>query len=365
MLIKMNIYVFLLISNILIFACLNGKFDKPQINKLVLIFFILTWGSIMAFRDIKVGTDTENYCLIFSRIAQMNVKDMLVSQETNSFFVYSLYNKLLSLISKKQQVVIIANSFIFVVGTVLFLYKNSNNFSASLFYFLTFGFYFEAMNTARQSIACMLVLWVYHYSIRKKYKASIIFLLIAVFVHQTAIVGILILILSNVKIDKLKIFSIIAIGAFLAYLYDWLVSWFIYIFPRYGGYLKSGYVEAHSDGNRIYLAIFLLIIITLCFILKDNQKILHQDKNIFMGLLAITIISIMFMIVLRHNAISARIERYFSYFIMIFIPYCFETMLSYKRKYFMYFGTGMFFIILFLIRIQPFLPYYVYKQIEY
>lgn len=327
-------------------------------NKILLCIFILFWGSLMAFRSLSVGSDTYNYAAnIFPRIATQSIINL---SEFYRMPVYAIYNKIVGIISTDPHTIIIFTSFIYTIGVTVFLYYNSYNFSMSCFYFISIVYYFFAMNAARQSLAMMLVLWAYHYMIRKLYFPSILMLILAVGTHFTAIVGVLIVIMPMINMTHKKSLIIITAVFVSTFLLDTIFSLFVKIFPSYAGYLDVSNANSAfttSEGNRIYLALILLAIFAACYFWKEKKKIVFNNENEFWTLFTLSMIGIEFMTILRHNYTAARVEYFFSYFFMLFIPFCIEKTFEKKSRYIMYGGTISVFLVLFYIRIQPYLPY--------
>ena len=83
----------------------------------------------------------------------------------------------------------------------------------------------------------------------------------------------------------------------------------------------------------------------------SNYKIVFEDESEFWTLFTLSMIGIELMTILRHNYTAARVEYYFTYFFMLFLPMCIERFFNKKSKYIAYGGTIAILLILFYIRI--------------
>lgn len=351
-----NIYTLGMAGTLIVMCFLNGIKNVKSRKKIALWLFIMFWGSLMAFRALSVGTDTYNYAVnIFPRFATQPLVNL---SDFYKMPIYAIYNKIIGVINTNPHTIIIFTSFIYTIGVTVFLYYNSDNFYMSCFYFISIAYYFFAMNTARQSLAIMLVLWAYHFMARKMYFPSVLMLILAVGIHSTAIVGILIVILPLINMTHKKSLIIIVATFVSMLMVDTIFNLFVRFFPSYLGYLElDNSVYATSDGKRIYLALILLVVFVICYFWKQKKKIVFKNESEFWVLFTLSMISIEFMTILRNNYITARVEYYFSYFFMLFLPFCIERFFNKESKYIAYGGTIVVFIVLFYIRIQPFLPY--------
>ena len=357
-----NVYTIGMAGTLLAMYLLNAIKNEFLREKVFLWLFILFWGSLMAFRAFSVGTDTYNYAVnIFPRIAAHHLADL---NEFTRMPIYTIYNKIVGKISTDPHTIVIFTSFIFVIGATTFLYFNSENFSMSCFYYISIAYYFWAMNIARQSLATVLVLWAYHFMKKKMVFPSIFMIILAIGTHATAIVGVVIIFLTFINMSRAKSLLVIVITLVLTFMLDTSFMLFVRLFPSYAGYLDpSSIFTAYdtSEGNRAYVALVFLVIFIFCYYWKQHKKIVFQNESEFWTLFTLSMIGIEFMTILRHNYTAARVEYYFTYFFMLFLPMCIERFFNKKSRYIAYGGTIAVFLILFYIRIQPYLPYVLWE----
>lgn len=351
-----NIYTLGMAGTLFAMCLLNGVKESSR-NKSMLCIYVLFWGSLMAFRSLDVGTDTYAYSVnAFFEFATQ-------STDASEFYkmpVYAMYNNIIGVFGTNPHIPVLFNSFIYVIGVCLFLYYNSENFSMSCFYFISIAYYFFAMNAARQSLAMMLVLWAYHFMARRSYISATLMMLLAVGTHATAIAGMLIIILPLLNMNRKK-FLMAAIISFVSiFMFETFMGLYVKLFPAYAGYMdisRPNSLHEASEGKRIYVGLIFLVMLVICYFWKKKKRIIFHDENAFWSLFTIALIGIEFMILLYHNSFAARIEYYFTYFFMLFLPLCIERFFAKESRYIAYGGTIVIFLILFYIRIQPYLPY--------
>lgn len=371
----MNIYVIsMIVTLITAFIIRFVKWSEKQKRNLFPLFVFILWGSIMAFRDTSVGTDTLNYSNIFQTIVHSNWTDLVQTQEFRKFPLYCIYNKLIGIISDSKQWIIFCNSFIYMFGIILFIKKESKNYIISFILFLCFHFYFYAMNASRQSIAMMLIMWAFYFSKNGKKKQSIILLISAVFIHAIAIIGIIYLITTSIIWNRRKVIFACVIVCVLLMFVSILANLFAYIFPEYYDYVKADGVFSflnmnNSHGSRIFISLYISILLLYCIYLRKRKikyrlisrksMIYYQTDQQFYQLLVLSFIAILWTIILRRNDLFARVEYIFSYTWMISIPYCIETTITNKNKRIIYLVTILFLLIPFYFKLDDYLPYII------
>jgi hypothetical protein len=227
---------------------------------------------IYAFRSAEVGRDTGFYERVFYTIGYTS--DFLSAP------IYALYNKLIYLIFPSYQLVLIIDAMIIHLSVAMFIYRFSDDVVMSTFYYVLSYYYFLSFNLARQSLALSMMLFSILLISQKKLIRGLIFVILAIGIHNTSIVLLPILFFMRNALEKKmfrKLTAIIAILAvFLGPIMNFIVELFIRYFPRYGMYLTSSmqanYGSGSSEGRNIYLTLFNFSILTLYFLLVNVNK---------------------------------------------------------------------------------------------
>lgn len=171
-----------------IIASLNLFFYKYK-NKLLFIasFFVLLFYA--GFRDVSVGTDTENYSRHFDLVSS----GIALPHE---ILWYALL-KLVYILGGSFQTVLILSSILVLLPVFYVSYKKSPSPLLSLFFFITLYYYFYSFNIIRQAIAMSFGLMAFYYiDERKSIKAYIMFAISLMF-HYSSIIILPALILFN------------------------------------------------------------------------------------------------------------------------------------------------------------------------
>ncbi len=367
-----NIYVLGMVLTLMLMVCFptaelannrNGLFNTSlKLNKFILtVFFILFWGFIAAFRDLSVGTDTLNYSNIFIRILHTDWAELPRDVEFSKFPLYLLYNKIVGIFFHAPNAITFFNSAIFVSGVTLFLYKHSKNLGMSLFLFLSLHYYFFALNIARESLAVMLILWVYHFAIRNKKLTALFINILAALIHVTALIGLIVLFITlfcNSRNRALGILIVFSVG--IIFLRPLMIL-FVQLFPHYKDYVYGdgsfSLLNNSSDGKRVYIAIFVLCVFLLCWLFPDSKFAKKQKESKSYILFVLSVLAVELMIIHRKNEVMARLELYFTYFFMISLPYFITNSLSGKYQKLVNLLIVMVLLIPFYTKLVNYLPY--------
>ena len=321
MIIYISLFISIIILAILIFC--NGK-SKSK-NK---IFLFCSFGLmllVMGLRDISVGTDTELYCTIFKNYGLMEYIRQVLQKDTN--IIYGLYNFFISKISTDNSMVIFCNSAIILILTAIFIYNNCSNVVFPTLLFMEFYHYFSAFNIARQYIAVLIIANSFYFLKNRMIWQYIGLNIIAIFVHNTASIFLILLPFLFIKISYKNINTLIVIYSIFIFLGEKLINIFINIFPHYAIYLgsQSRFLFTSGENRKIIITfIYIFIALLMRLILSKKNLIKSEEQNKFLLLYFINIMSIIIGVISLKSMSMARIEVYFSFFAIMTIPYCFE-----------------------------------------
>ena len=331
----------------------------------VMITFIILFG-LMALRGRSVGQDTDLYCTIFVNFVNGTVN----TDAFDTSIVYKYYNLFVGMIlGNEPRNIIIANSFVIVLLYTIFITKNSMNIYISTILYILLYFYFQGFNIARQFIAMLLFAISMKYSIEGKWRKYIIINLLAVFIHNTAIISALIgMILGKIKHYNVKkvfgILSVIGIGSLFV---NTAISIFVTFFPKYISYFTTHNIFFETgNGRRLLLIIlyFAFMILGLYIFNKKKEELPKEEYRKYM--IYSTLIGIACVVGTIGTIISTlvvRIGLYFELFMIIYIPMVIENIS--KRKEIWYFFTTIILFIPFYILLSGnnsgIIPYILYE----
>ena len=301
----------------LVISLLGKRSKSKDIIFLILAFTVL--GLIMVLRDRSVGTDANSYCRVFEKIRDTTS----ITRYSESAYLYALYNLLVSFIFKNPQWIIVFNGLIITVGIAIFIYKNSENPVISTLYYVLFYWYFTSFNISRQYIAVILIINAYSFVKEKRLIPAAIITIIAIFIHNTAIVGAIFLIFIYLKLNEKNMIRILTLLCFVPFVFNYGINIFMSIFPRYKMYIIRLFVDKYeAQGRRIIITFIYMGVVAVALSLLKKKKNLFTklEEEEMRRLICIISIGIAIGIVSINSALVARIEVYFSIFAIILIP---------------------------------------------
>ncbi len=129
-------------------------------------------------------------------------------------------------------------AFFFVKG----IYDLSTHFCFSFFLFMTFGYYFNSMNTIRYYLALALAVVSMKYVLRKQYVKFLLVVLLASTFHRSVLLVIPVYVIANYAWKRWQMIALAVLGAAAFVLRDLVLKVIVYIYPNYENtaYLEGG-----------------------------------------------------------------------------------------------------------------------------
>lgn len=297
-----------------IFFCysLFFYFVRPNFLRTYYVFITIQLSLVMGLRDYWIGTDTRQYVGIF------------LSQDTsfngNGVAAYNFLSKTIwNLTNGNYHVFLLALSFLTVLFFILSLQKLKSDFFESfiaVFIYISFYFYFDSFNIQRQMLAVSIAMFATCFFIEKKYLKALVFFLLAVGIHSTALIALLNFALIKIKKNKKSlIISTIALSVMLANV-DKILQLFAEIFSHYNMYIST--VESGSlaaGGGALILGLFFILIAGTAFFMTDVF-----GSEIYSFTFFATVLGSLFYIIGMNSQMLIRIADYFLIFAPVFIP---------------------------------------------
>ena len=275
-------------------------------NKLINFYFvIITFYMILllTIRHDYVGTDTENYRVIFNYVRDNDLKSALLF--TNPGYV--IFNKLLAILNADFRVLLFIQASIYIGSTSYIIKKYSSMPALSYFIFMTFG-YFVFATTKRQAIAISLTMIAFEQIKKKNFKLYIMFILLAITFHISALIFIPAYWIDKFIFNNKTIFLIA------------ILTTMIFVFRNELGLfalsLNRNEYEITQTGGYLLL-LFYFAFLVLGFFYNKNFIINNPDNKILLYFLAATIALIP---VSKIHPAFFRITNYYSIFIILYIP---------------------------------------------
>lgn len=290
---------------------INNK--RFSLSNALLWFNCFALTVIAAFRSNTVGTDTHTYNFWFTQLDEYNLLKVVDWSETSNIEIG------IGILAKIGKIVFNSNHGAWLVLNIVmfwalyqFIKTYSFNYAFSAFLFVCFGLYNQSFNISGQFIAGGLLL-VSLVSLKKyNTKQYFFFLMLAIIVHRSAFIGLIIYPMykmkkSVVKISLLTVFTAFILSRFASQIIPYIVSRTIY-----SHYLHW---EVSSESGVGLIMNILLFACFVCFY-KDMQEV---DNNAHVWVYAAALsVSLNFFI--SSLGMIARVMVYFKLFYLASIP---------------------------------------------
>ncbi len=334
----MEIYIalffYVIIIGIIIFSKKNlSPKSLTKQKKVFLLMVFIPLFLIMGYRGVTVGTDTNLYEYLYNVACNRDLSYIFIANDNSP--LYTLYSIFIGKIFGPGNAITVINSFIILLLTAIFIYKNSNHVVISTLLFLEFYHYFYAFNISRQYLAILIIANAFVFLNKKNIWKYLFCCLCATLVHATSIVSLIFIPLMYLdsknykKIEKIYFISIIII----LLLFNPIFNIFTSIFPHYSVYISA---SATSRGRRWILYLMYLIFSLLFYILRKRKVFLENEVKEINSLNLINIVGILLGFFSLNIDVFSRLCNYFFIFIIIFIPKLFDKFKNIKTRVLLY-----------------------------
>lgn len=365
----MNIYIailliWLLISSLIQYCRFSIKIKgivhcTITQRELIVLLFVLLFGSLLSFRGLDVGYDTRFYSQMFMDIGSFD--DITKYYMFVKAPVYVILCKLVYLISDAPNAMMIFSGFSTVCITAYFINKKSEDVVFSLFLFVALDFYLFSFNGSRQMLSLALLLIVYMLWDEGKIKSGLMFLMLATGIHITALLFIAVLPLFMYKINYKRFLGVNAFIFVVEMLAMKFLSIFQKFFDSYSNLNEMGYnlTTGDSSGGRVVYALIFIIIELLVFNYNKKQVKWAYSPE-FLRLSTIVNVSLISMILYRHYYVFARVEKVFFVFGILLLPTIYKHLINRDSRWIVKVLTYIVFMIPFITQTLKYLPYSIF-----
>lgn len=296
------------------------------INKLLFFSSFLILWFFQAFSD--VGTDRPVYKNIFlwsnSETTFYNSAYGFSSIEKG----YVLLNRIIRLFTSNKTIFFAIVSFVtlFLIFSTIYYFKDRINIGASVLGYASL-FYIQSFSLIRIYLASAILFYAIRYLITSKNIKYLICVVIAFFIHTSAIFMFLPFLLFFIYEKNKKISAFIVLGVFtLLYIKPNTILLFASNFERYADYVNKGFLTSGSGiAQIIYFApLFFIFLIT-------RKKAEERYNDLF---LIYTSIFLLLGILSYKIEILGRIMYYATYPYLFFIPYYLKNLKTKASRWF-------------------------------
>lgn len=300
----MQVYIFLFIC-LLLLVLLEGK-CKQSTLRIPLLFVAIFIIALPALRCSTSSADTLAYIFHFQ------YPDKGYNGEKTEP-LYEVFVRLVGIVSKDWRFFITAETLVAILPVFFLIKKFSKNLPFSFYLFATFGpvifFYLMYFGNIRQTVSlgflCLSQYYLMkeHLGKRNKYK-SILFWLIASFIHYSSFIGILCFFIDRVKLKRRQIIYII-VGAVVLGGSN-VLSFFSFLNAGNTFYFNTADLGATGSSFTLAFPLLCSSIMVLSRPIEEFNNNFWTKMFFFMGVL----------LVLFSNSIANNIDR----FVLVFFP---------------------------------------------
>lgn len=292
----------------------HKRYDKKAGNFISQIYFIIATISLICVSGFRymVGTDYSNYKDIYYLTGLENKVKL-----TGEFLFYILVKGLTN-ITSNAQILFFITALITNVLIVKALKKYSINLTLSMYFYIATFTYYSTMNGIRQYLASAVLFYGFKHIYEGNFKRYLIYVVIAVLIHQSAFIMLGIYFLARNKVDSKKNL-ILTIGFIFAIV---IYQPFVRILSFFTGFTRfDNYIEIFKNdinGVNIFRILVAAAPVLVMFIFRNRARKLFGEKvDIItnMGLLGM-----LFMTLAWRQVYFARMCMYFDFYYLLILP---------------------------------------------
>jgi len=252
-----------------------------------------------------VGYDYNLYGCWFVDIISQSVEEIMYIKNEKGFMIPM---KLLSDVNTDYHFMFVCIAFVLTIAIMLYIYFYSEKPYLSVFFFLSFGLFFNSMNFMRQMVAACVIMFALQYIKKNQFMRYLALVLFAATFHISALLMIPFYFILRIKMDWLTLGIYSAITVFVL-MFSWQIMDFVTDYV-YKGYDPSRNVEM-MNGTMPEYAIFFAVFFVLAFLLRSDLIKDNPFNNVLLNCLFFTVF---FEIIGVKHAIISRFA------VLFFIP---------------------------------------------
>jgi len=304
-----------------------------QAKKRVCIVGATNWILLSGLRHVTVGADTKAYQYMFGNVDNISwnsALDQIVKRITLSNTekdpAFFLIEKSFRLVSDNYHIFLIFIACSFFIPLAIWIYRNSSDAVLSFVVFSTLFYSFFAITGQRQMIATAIAFFGgLEFIEKRKPIAFVLTVLIASFIHASAIALLPMYFFQKIKITgrKLVFYWIAIIMSFI------LRSSLMEILKLISGYERYSQSESAQAGAFLFLLLAMTVVYSLFYrqIQSGNNRQINIASN---SLFAACFLSPLLLI----NESCMRVVQYYSIFIIILLPEYKNIFTKFSRRIF-------------------------------
>lgn len=338
----LNINYFIVLLEAIIVATFS-----PKCSRQFLLITAVQLVLLLGLRDLSVGIDTRTYSEMFFTV--LNGGRVSHIEIGNQILIW-----LATRISQEPTAMYLIYALLTVSCIDCFIAQRSRNIAFSVVMYTGFMFYYWAFNGMRQALAMSIGLIAVHYLLNNKTWKFVLFLLLAISIHISAIVLFVCWFIrtSKIRINRNWIMWVTIVSVACVLFGRQLIVLLVRIVPQYSGYLSSSFA---GIGNLLHPLLYLALFYFICWLKTSSAS---ENDSFLLVLLAIGVI--VYFISIRVQIVN-RMTYYFTIPIIVLLPNIVAGMPAGKNKLFtkalLYAGISCYEVMLIMRNAQGIVPY--------
>lgn len=287
-----------------------GVICKKQYNgkKIFCIGSGLIYFLIAALRSSHVGGDSFNYRAMFELLVDKNIEFAFAYSEKDPVFYVLL--SLLGKVTDNYSVLFAIVAALFTITVWVYIYKYSDDPVLSVIVLLAFNLYQFSLTGMRQTIAISFVVLAIMAVHEEKKIQPYIWVLIASLFHSSALVCLIIPILSKIRISTVAI-RIAAIPLIICFIFRNSIAGMLVRLMSERGYG----IDLSASGYTMMLVIFILYLMAALFV----EEYAYFDEKYHISYMLL-IVAVFFETLVTAQNIFFRIAFYFLIVLITVVP---------------------------------------------
>lgn len=293
---------------------MHKRYDKKVGRYISKIYFLIALAALICVSGFryKVGTDYANYKDIYYLVG---LADKI---ELKGEFLFNAFVKLLTIITSNVQILFFTTALITYILIFAALKKYSINLTLSSYFLITTFTYYATMNGIRQYMASALLFYGFKHIYEGNFKKYLIYVLIAVSIHQSAFIMILVYFLARNRIDSKQnlIVTLCFIFAIVVYQPFVKVLSIFTQFTRFDNYIEV-FKAADNGANILRILVAFMPVLVMFIFRKRAREKFGEKVDIIMNMGAL---GMFFMALAWRQVFFARMSMYFDFYYLLIIP---------------------------------------------
>lgn len=274
----------------------------------IIVFFVI-WFVMLALRhSTKCGWDLPQYEYYFYNVAELSFFEIFENYDTEQLFF--VFNWIVAYINPDFRLFLVVAAFLCTGVVGWFYYKKSEFSLLTILLFITNSCFVMFYSGLRQSLALLLVVPAYYFTVQKRLLPFMLTAILAKYIHNSAVMLFLLYPVFHIPLRS-KHFLLVMFAVALFFVLK--VPLFYYILPYiYDKYATSTVVETGAYSVWIMFLMFLMY----SFLALDDSKMNSECLGLRNILVLLTLVQGFAPI----NALAMRMNYYFILLFPIIIP---------------------------------------------